>query len=119
VLNSVACAFASKSTSALRRVTSMAETTRSQVGSFAPACIRAPVDKCNLLFSRQERLISSDEDGFAVVVPATREGAFVFKTLNTTGAGNMAKAADYSVKPLMLVAGDDARRKPQRDGTRR
>jgi len=35
-------------------------------------------------------------------------GAFVFKTLNTTGAGNMAKAADYPVKPLMLVAGDDA-----------
>src|SRR5262245_57416192 len=26
-------------------------------------------------------------------------GAFVFKTLNTTGAGNMAKAADYRVKP--------------------
>src|SRR6516164_8559525 len=37
--------------------------------------------------------------------------AFVFKTLNTTGAGNMAKAADYPVKPLMLVAGDDAGRK--------
>jgi predicted dinucleotide-binding enzyme len=39
-------------------------------------------------------------------------GAFVFKTLNTTGAGNMAKAADYQVKPVMLVAGDDAGRKP-------
>ena len=39
-------------------------------------------------------------------------GAFVFKTLNTTGAGNMAKAADYPVKPVMLVAGDDASRKP-------
>ena len=38
-------------------------------------------------------------------------GALVFKTLNTTGAGNMAKAADYPVKPLMLVAGDDAGRK--------
>jgi 8-hydroxy-5-deazaflavin:NADPH oxidoreductase len=38
--------------------------------------------------------------------------AFVFKTLNTTGAGNMAKAADYRVKPVMLVAGDDANRKP-------
>jgi hypothetical protein len=34
-------------------------------------------------------------------------GAIVFKTLNTTGAGNMAKAADYPVKPLMLVAGDE------------
>ena len=34
-------------------------------------------------------------------------GAIVFKTLNTTGAGNMAKAAEYPVKPVMLVAGDD------------
>jgi 8-hydroxy-5-deazaflavin:NADPH oxidoreductase len=40
-------------------------------------------------------------------------GASVFKTLNTTGAGNMAKAADYRVKPVMLVAGDDAGRKPK------
>jgi len=40
-------------------------------------------------------------------------GASVFKTLNTTGAGNMAKAADYSVKPVMLVAGDDTGRKPK------
>jgi predicted dinucleotide-binding enzyme len=39
-------------------------------------------------------------------------GAFVFKTLNTTGASNMAKATDYPVKPVMLVAGDDAGRKP-------
>ena len=35
-------------------------------------------------------------------------GAIVFKTLNTTGAGNMAKATEYPVKPVMLVAGDDA-----------
>jgi hypothetical protein len=39
-------------------------------------------------------------------------GASIFKTLNTTGAGNMAKAADYPIKPVMLVAGDDAVRKP-------
>jgi predicted dinucleotide-binding enzyme len=39
-------------------------------------------------------------------------GAFVFKSLNTTGANNMAKAADYPVKPMMLVAGDDAAKKP-------
>src|SRR5262252_871768 len=39
-------------------------------------------------------------------------GAFVFKTLNTTGASNMAKASQYAVKPVMLVAGDDAGRKP-------
>ena len=39
-------------------------------------------------------------------------GASVFKTLNTTGAGNMASAARYPVKPMMLVAGDDAAKKP-------
>jgi 8-hydroxy-5-deazaflavin:NADPH oxidoreductase len=39
-------------------------------------------------------------------------GAAVFKTLNTTGASNMAKAADYPVKLMMLVAGDDAAKKP-------
>jgi 8-hydroxy-5-deazaflavin:NADPH oxidoreductase len=39
-------------------------------------------------------------------------GAFVFKSLNTTGASNMAKAADYPVKPMMPVAGDDAAKKP-------
>jgi predicted dinucleotide-binding enzyme len=38
-------------------------------------------------------------------------GASVFKSLNTTGASNMAKAADYPVKPMMLVAGDDAAKK--------
>jgi hypothetical protein len=39
-------------------------------------------------------------------------GAFVFKTLNTTGADNTAKAGDFPVKPVMAVAGDDAARKP-------
>ncbi len=39
-------------------------------------------------------------------------GAFVFKTLNTTGASNMARAAEYAVKPMMLVAGDAAAKKP-------
>src|SRR5262249_39780154 len=33
-------------------------------------------------------------------------GASVSKQLNPTGAGNRAKAADYPVKPMMLVAGD-------------
>ena len=32
-------------------------------------------------------------------VASWASGAFVFKTLNTTGAGNMAKAADYPIKP--------------------
>jgi predicted dinucleotide-binding enzyme len=46
-------------------------------------------------------------------VASWARGASVFKTLNTTGAGNMAKAADYAVKPVMLVAGDDAGKKPK------
>jgi predicted dinucleotide-binding enzyme len=40
-------------------------------------------------------------------------GAAVFKALNTTGAGNMGKAGDYPVKPVMLVAGDDTGKKPK------
>jgi 8-hydroxy-5-deazaflavin:NADPH oxidoreductase len=40
-------------------------------------------------------------------------GAHVFKALNTTGAANMASAADYPQKPMMPVAGDDASRKPR------
>ena len=52
-------------------------------------------------------------DGLQLVLGLnTSAGEQVFKTLNTTGAGNMAKAADYPVKPVMLVAGDDADRKP-------
>jgi 8-hydroxy-5-deazaflavin:NADPH oxidoreductase len=47
------------------------------------------------------------QPGAAAAVPC----ACVFKTLNTTGAGNMAKTGEYPVKPLMLVAGDDAARK--------
>jgi len=46
-------------------------------------------------------------------VASWASGAFVLKALTTTGAGNMAKLADYPVKPMMLVAGDDAGRKPE------
>jgi 8-hydroxy-5-deazaflavin:NADPH oxidoreductase len=40
------------------------------------------------------------------------KGASVFKTLNHTGAENMANAARFKVKPVMFVAGDDAAKKP-------
>jgi predicted dinucleotide-binding enzyme len=40
-------------------------------------------------------------------------GASVFKTLNTTGAGNMDRAAAFPQKPMMPVAGDDAAAKPK------
>jgi 8-hydroxy-5-deazaflavin:NADPH oxidoreductase len=40
------------------------------------------------------------------------KGASVFKTLNHTGADNMAAATRYAEKPVMFVAGDDAAKKP-------
>lgn len=39
-------------------------------------------------------------------------GASMFKTLNHTGADNMANAGQFKVKPVMFVAGDDATKKP-------
>jgi 8-hydroxy-5-deazaflavin:NADPH oxidoreductase len=44
-------------------------------------------------------------------VSAWAPGAFVFKTLNTTGANNMSRAAEYAIKPMMPVVGDDAQKK--------
>ena len=40
-------------------------------------------------------------------------GASVFKTLNTTGYGNMAEPAFNGVKSVMFVAGDDETSKPK------
>ena len=40
-------------------------------------------------------------------------GASVFKTLNTTGYGNMADPVFRGVKSVMFVAGDDAAAKPK------
>jgi hypothetical protein len=40
-------------------------------------------------------------------------GALVFKTLNTTGFGNMAEPIYHGVKSVMFVAGDDAASKPK------
>jgi 8-hydroxy-5-deazaflavin:NADPH oxidoreductase len=39
-------------------------------------------------------------------------GAAVFKTLNQTGAENLADAGAYHSRPVMFVAGDDADKKP-------
>ena len=41
------------------------------------------------------------------------KGASVFKTLNTTGFGNMANPVYGDVKSVMFVAGDDAANKPK------
>ena len=41
------------------------------------------------------------------------KGASVFKTLNTTGFGNMANPVFHGVKSVMFVAGDDTAKKPK------
>jgi len=41
------------------------------------------------------------------MVASWAKGAAVFKTLNTTGFGNMANAARYPARPVMFYAGDD------------
>jgi 8-hydroxy-5-deazaflavin:NADPH oxidoreductase len=41
------------------------------------------------------------------------KGASVFKTLNTTGYGNMADPVFHGAKSVMFVAGDDAAAKPK------
>jgi predicted dinucleotide-binding enzyme len=47
------------------------------------------------------------------MVQAWATGASVFKTLNTTGFGNMADPIFGGVKSVMFVAGDDAANKPK------
>jgi predicted dinucleotide-binding enzyme len=46
-------------------------------------------------------------------VQAWATGASVFKTLNTTGFGNMADPLFHGVKSVMFVAGDDTTNKPR------
>jgi predicted dinucleotide-binding enzyme len=46
-------------------------------------------------------------------VQSWAKGASVFKTLNTTGFGNMADPIFHGVKSVMFVAGDDAANKPK------
>jgi len=45
-------------------------------------------------------------------VAAWAKGSSVYKTLNQTGAENMANAAGYPRRPVMFVAGDDLQHKP-------
>jgi predicted dinucleotide-binding enzyme len=45
-------------------------------------------------------------------IAAWAEGASVFKTLNHTGANNMANPAYPDGRPVMFVCGDDARARP-------
>jgi predicted dinucleotide-binding enzyme len=56
-------------------------------------------------------LVGHDASG-AEQVAAWAAGASVFKTLNQTGAENMADAAAYHLKPVMFIAGDQLDKKP-------
>ncbi len=56
--------------------------------------------------------IGHDRSG-GEAVAGWAKGASVFKVFNTTGASNMASASRFYQQPLMLVAGDDAERKPK------
>ncbi len=58
------------------------------------------------------RLLVGHETSAAEQLAALAPGAHVFKTLNQTGAENIAEAAAYDPRPAMFVAGDDSARKP-------
>jgi len=59
----------------------------------------------------EERLLHRESQHARPLLASWTPGAFVFKSLNTTGAINMGNAADYPVKPLILVAGDNGANK--------
>jgi predicted dinucleotide-binding enzyme len=89
---------------------SAAQAAIKSLGSLAGKIV---IDCMNPLGTGPEglHLVLGFDTSAAEQVASWAPGAFVFKTLNTTGAGNMAKAGDFPVKPVMPVAGDDAARK--------
>jgi predicted dinucleotide-binding enzyme len=56
-------------------------------------------------------LVVGPDTSAAEQLAALTPGAHVFKTLNQTGAENLADAGVYHPKPMMLAAGDDAEKK--------
>ncbi len=58
------------------------------------------------------RLVVGHDASGAEEIAKAAPGAFVFKTLNQTGAENMAHASAYHPTPVMFVAGDEAAKKP-------
>lgn len=70
---------------------------------------RIVIDCTNPLAMRDGRLALAPvaEGSGAAHVAARAPGAAVFKTLNQTGAENLAAAAAYDPRPVMFVAGDD------------
>ncbi len=56
-------------------------------------------------------LVVGHDTSAAEQLAALTPGAHVFKTLNQTGAENLADAGAYHPKPMMFVAGDDEEKK--------
>jgi predicted dinucleotide-binding enzyme len=65
------------------------------------------IDAINPL-TRELELALGFSDSAGESVARLARGAHVVKAFNTTGAGNMAAAHGFKVKPMMPVAGDDA-----------
>ena len=89
----------------------------------AEAAIRAMGDLAGKILLDATNPLAMGPDGLSLEighsisagekVQGWAKGASVFKTLNTTGFGNMADPVFHGVKSVMFVAGDDAANKPK------
>jgi predicted dinucleotide-binding enzyme len=89
----------------------------------AEAAIRSMGDLSGRILLDATNPLAMGPDGLGLEIGHTRsagemvqtwaKGASVFKTLNTTGFGNMANPVFHGVKSVMFVAGDDAANKPK------
>jgi hypothetical protein len=89
----------------------------------AEAAIRAMGDLSGRILLDATNPLTMGPDGLGLEIGHTTsagekvqgwaKGASVFKTLNTTGFGNMADPVYHGVKSVMFVAGDDAANKPK------
>ena len=84
------------------------------VRSLGDLAARIVIDCTNPLAMRSDGLglAVGHEISGGELVARWAVGASVFKTLNQTGAENMARAHEFAQKPLMFVAGDDDQKKP-------
>lgn len=77
------------------------------IEALGPLKGKIVIDATNPLTPDLEMGLGFD-DSAGETVALLAQGARVVKAFNTTGAENMAKAKDFSSRPVMLVAGDDA-----------
>jgi len=87
--------------------------TEAAVASLGEVSDRIIIDCTNPLTMTPQGFglaLGFDRSGGERVAEWTK-GAAVFKTLNQTGAENMAEAARYATKPAMFIAGDDSAKK--------